>query len=318
MRIQEFCFNRVEEFFAECGAQTDIALTQLSSGRLDFHSTQVEIDGVRIEWNRVGARIRSREVNRGPGLMFGWALQSPSEVKCFGHGMRANDAVVWPLDDELEYVGPTGVTSLIILVDQKLIDLLGWRVHRLLWRQVPMRHLNALQRVCRAATEVARHGPWREASEPGAGAIEPSGAVWRDRILAALEPVLAPWLREPGASDTRVTRMGRDYQIVRAVDQLFSDQGPERKLTAEALAEILGVPRRTLFHAFRQSLGVGPLAYLKIVRLHQLRASLLAASAERSSIMRLAMDLGFTHLGRLSADYRKHFGEYPSDTLRRP
>jgi AraC-like DNA-binding protein len=316
MDIQKICFNRVEDFFAECGAQTEIALTQLSTGPLDFRSTQVDLGGVRLEWNRVGARFRTREVYSGPGLMFGWAYRGPSEVKCFGHRMRFDEAVVWPLDEELDFVVPTGLDTLIILVDQDLIDLLGWRIHRLLWRQVPTRHLIELKRLCRAATAVALHSRGT-ATEPGRDSNGFSGAIWRDRILAALEPALVPWLTPPADSGRRSERVCRNHLIVREVEQLLLEADADQQIGADGLAEASGIPRRTLFHAFRQSLGVGPLAYLKIVRLHQLRASLLAASAQTSSVVHLAMDLGFTHMGRLSADYRKHFGEYPSDTLRR-
>ena len=34
-------------------------------------------------------------------------------------------------------------------------------------------------------------------------------------------------------------------------------------------------------------------------------------------VAEVAMSWGFNHLGRFSADYRRSFGESPSDTLRR-
>lgn len=62
---------------------------------------------------------------------------------------------------------------------------------------------------------------------------------------------------------------------------------------------------------------MGPQGYLRLVRLHQLHERLLAATSAEASITELAGELGFTHMGRLSTAYLKHFGEYPKQTLRR-
>lgn len=62
---------------------------------------------------------------------------------------------------------------------------------------------------------------------------------------------------------------------------------------------------------------MGPQGYLQLVRLHQLREHLLTTTPAETSITELAVELGFTHMGRLSAAYIKHFGEHPSKTLQR-
>jgi len=90
-----------------------------------------------------------------------------------------------------------------------------------------------------------------------------------------------------------------------------------RTIAIDACATALGVSRRTLYRAFRGELGMGPQGYLRLVRLHQLRERLLRAASTGASITGLAGELGFTHMGRLSADFYKHFGEYPKQALRR-
>lgn len=39
--------------------------------------------------------------------------------------------------------------------------------------------------------------------------------------------------------------------------------------------------------------------------------------APGATVTNVAMDCGFSHLGRFSCDYCRHFGESPSETLRR-
>ncbi|OXH85552.1 AraC family transcriptional regulator, partial [Burkholderia multivorans] len=57
-----------------------------------------------------------------------------------------------------------------------------------------------------------------------------------------------------------------------------------------------------------------PMQYLRAKRLEHARELLLGATPERR-IADIALDCGFTHLGRFALAYRERFGESPSDTL---
>ena len=306
INVRERCYQRVEQYFADVPG-TDFNLLQLTPGALNFRSTQVDLDGVMIEWNRAGAGFRSQEVNRGQGLLFGFVLESPTRVMLGGQSLDYGSAVLWPPGREVDYVAPPGVASLIIVVDATFLSVLGWMPSDCIVHAVPRVQLDALTSTCRQATQAARN--W--------GAEKPSPAAttaWRERVLAALEPALQPWL-EPVTQAHGILRTRR--WLVKDVDRWFEQQGLGQSIPVDACAAALGVPRRTLFHAFRKELGMGPQRYLQLVRLHRLRERLLAASPATASITGLAGELGFAHMGRLSAAYRKHFGEYPKQTLRR-
>jgi AraC-like DNA-binding protein len=59
-----------------------------------------------------------------------------------------------------------------------------------------------------------------------------------------------------------------------------------------------------------------PMRYVTERRLAAVHARLLRAGAA-DEVTAIATDLGFTQLGRFAIDYRKVFGESPSQTLRR-
>jgi AraC family ethanolamine operon transcriptional activator len=80
---------------------------------------------------------------------------------------------------------------------------------------------------------------------------------------------------------------------------------------AELCAE-LGVSRRTLQTAFHETWGMGPLAWLRLLRLNAVRRALKSAP----SVTAAATQLGFFHFGRFSHDYEALFGELPSQTFR--
>jgi transcriptional regulator GlxA family with amidase domain len=86
--------------------------------------------------------------------------------------------------------------------------------------------------------------------------------------------------------------------------------------TIAALSEAVGVSERTLHEAFRAHMETTPKAYLKTLRLNAARDSLLEGREGRR-VTDVALDWGFLHFGWFSQDYRRLFGETPSQTLRR-
>jgi transcriptional regulator GlxA family with amidase domain len=82
------------------------------------------------------------------------------------------------------------------------------------------------------------------------------------------------------------------------------------------VAAHLGVSLRSLQAGFRGWRNATPNAYLRQVRLRLVREELLRSDKE-TNVTAVALQHGFMHLGRFSAQYRDAFGESPSATLRR-
>jgi AraC family ethanolamine operon transcriptional activator len=85
-------------------------------------------------------------------------------------------------------------------------------------------------------------------------------------------------------------------------------------LTVREICDQTGVSWRTLDYAFREQLDMTPQAYLKAIRLDEVRRLLRTKSC--ATVALAARRCGFRHLSKFAADYRSHFGESPSDTLR--
>lgn len=90
----------------------------------------------------------------------------------------------------------------------------------------------------------------------------------------------------------------------------------ERHVTVAELAQVSGMPERTLQKQFRTFIGLPPLACLRRMRFEAAREALLAPDDD-ASVTRVAARFGFDHAGRFSAEYRSCFGEAPSATLAR-
>jgi AraC family ethanolamine operon transcriptional activator len=72
---------------------------------------------------------------------------------------------------------------------------------------------------------------------------------------------------------------------------------------------------RTLEYIFRDYFNVTPKVYLKSRRLAAVRHELLRSLHSKSSINEIANRWGFWHMSQFATDYRRFFGELPSETL---
>ena len=103
--------------------------------------------------------------------------------------------------------------------------------------------------------------------------------------------------------------------VKRAID--FIEAHVQLPLTLADIARASGVPGRTLLEHFKYHCSVSPMRYLRNARLARVRDALMTADHRGGSVTEIAMEWGFTHLGRFAVEYREEFGESPSETLRR-
>lgn len=114
-------------------------------------------------------------------------------------------------------------------------------------------------------------------------------------------------------------RSQNDFDINdRCFSQLISyiEMHIKDDLSVEELAQIGHVSVRTVYNLFAKYFHVTPKLFIKQLKLQSLKKEMMA-NHEIRNVTEAALDYGFTHLGRFSSDYRKMFGELPSDTLKR-
>lgn len=92
------------------------------------------------------------------------------------------------------------------------------------------------------------------------------------------------------------------------------DAFPESALSIADICDEIGVTRRTLQNATQEVFGISPQHYLKAIRLNAFRRALKLREPQHESIGDVAARWGFWHLSQLAQDYRKLFGELPSQT----
>jgi len=97
--------------------------------------------------------------------------------------------------------------------------------------------------------------------------------------------------------------------------QEFIEEHYREAVRIEDLCRVTGVAVRTLQRCFREYFDVTISEFLKTVRLNAAYRSLSASHTDHSTVAAIALQNGFTHLGRFSVEFRECFGESPSTTL---
>jgi transcriptional regulator GlxA family with amidase domain len=121
-------------------------------------------------------------------------------------------------------------------------------------------------------------------------------------------------------SDSEPTRADHTHQsqtlVVRTAEDYALSHAEERVYVTD-LCRAAAVSERALEYAFKEVMGLTPVAYLTRLRLHRVRQALLLATHGSTTVSAVALDWGFWHFGEFSRAYKGCFGELPSDTLRR-
>jgi AraC family transcriptional regulator, ethanolamine operon transcriptional activator len=144
----------------------------------------------------------------------------------------------------------------------------------------------------------------------------------RDGLLTALEGEICAKLLatigtarvlEPSRSDR--TRQRRSRIVMLAEKHALQQVGANLYVTD--LCRITGVSERALEYAFKEVMGMTPVAFLAKLRLHRVRQALLEGGPEPTTVASEALRWGFGHFGEFARAYSKCFGELPSETLAR-
>ena len=110
----------------------------------------------------------------------------------------------------------------------------------------------------------------------------------------------------------------RKHAMVIARFEEMMEASMDRPLYLTDICNATGVSERTLRLCCQEHLGMGPIRYLWLRRMHLTRRALILADSTMATVTEIATDHGFWELGRFATKYRALFGESPLASLRRP
>jgi AraC-like DNA-binding protein len=141
---------------------------------------------------------------------------------------------------------------------------------------------------------------------------EASSSAAQRQLRDLLKPIAALFRDASPPSPEKRVRLQRHIAVIRACE--FVDSHLRAPIALVNLCEAAGVSTRALEYGFRDFYDLGPMAYVRNLRLCRVRHDLLDPTLT-PSVSSAARRWSFTHMGQFSHDYRALFGEMPSKTL---
>jgi len=92
---------------------------------------------------------------------------------------------------------------------------------------------------------------------------------------------------------------------------------PYSPYSSSELCRFIEASERTLQYVVSDYTQLTPNQYAKALKLNMVKHHQQKGDPEKMKIVQLALDLGFWHSAQFAADYKRQFGELPSQTLKK-
>lgn len=250
-------------------------------------------------------RLRARE-----GLLSFGVLDPCNPLTWAYDQFIPNDSLtVFSHEEDLKAASPAGFRGSGIHISEDFMKKLAERVY-----DRPMSKL--LPGAGLYATDATKLGALREELSKWIQ-LETYGAHLRPAIISRREESLTLSILDVLIDESHIESddsLKSAHFLTRSLD--FIHDSELENISATELCKQAGCSQRTLEIGFKKRFGVTPKKYIKCLRLAQVHKGLQDFDALGfESIIELAGVNGFWHMGQFAADYRRIYGQLPSETL---
>ncbi|NJL49079.1 MAG: helix-turn-helix domain-containing protein [Leptolyngbyaceae cyanobacterium SM2_5_2] len=287
-------------------------LTQLSRGSFQGQLTTIGISpGLHITRIQINQAVQAIGDKPPESLMFALPLQPPAPPT-YAHDIPLNPQVIFGFDARRPVrlvLPPTGYHHGHIAVSKALFQHYAAMANR-----YDLDEAFLARNIITPAG--ARFNPLRNyVQQLFHFSLAPSALLPHlraDLVEQDLLPLLINALPHPDEATS--PRPYRRAEIITAA-QTYMVANLHRPITLADICQAASASERSLQYGFQDLFGMGPMAFLKVQRLHGIRRVLKTANPTQQTISHIARDWGFFSMGHFARDYKALFGETPSQTL---
>lgn len=313
------CLIRIEtgelEELAQHIKHADIELTQISRAHSSSSLTQLSFDNINMQIGHYGAGHMAYATSdkERSGMVF--KINGDYPTICNGYDIESKSFMFYRKNSE--YMATTNgsckwtyVTFKPDLLNEPLHDTLRVQLDKMrnsssyLQKVKEQVHLDYFYGIVNEISELAN-------SNPG---IFRNTDITKGMECSLLDSQINLLSNTLNFSE-KYNNARRSHEHIMKLSIDFLKANSYKPIHVLDLCSALNVQIRTLYYAFQEFYGLSPIRYLRLVRYARARRDLLIAHPENTTVTDVAARWHFWHFGRFSVDYRKLFGESPSETL---
>lgn len=282
--------------------------------RVDACHNHVALGSVSLNYMQYGADVHIEPGYLDSFYLLQLPLQGSAVVSCDNHCVKANPhlaSVVNP-SDYTKMQWSADCRKVLIQIDRKSIEqclagLLGRPIEENLVFD------NSMDR-----TQIEGDAWWRSALHLLSEMDQDLPAYTHKPVIDAFEKSLVTGLLYAQKNNYSSLLREQNPRIapkhVRAAEH-YMQEHYRFNICVEDLVTITGVSPRCLFEGFKKFRNTTPMRYLQQLRLAKVRQAL-SRPNQSKTVTEVALESGFSQLGRFSVMYKDVFGESPSTTLK--
>ena len=293
-----------------------ITHTLVQGGRLRFDLQRLQLGSGTLDCGLYGSAILAEGDFPAQAVAVGMVVEGPGPILRNGEFNRLHSVQLYGENAEISYRAEPETRWMVYAIDRATlqeasIELTG--------RPLPIPETGSISVDPSPETGTVLARTIFETLSVAASASESSAtAALAKRLQERLHYDITRAVAS-AQSQERQSRIARERarrrQIVSRAEE-FLRANLSEPFSLSGLADATGVGARQVQYHFQKIYGMTPLVWFRSRKLAGIRAELKRRGGSDTRVTDVAMDWGFYHLGRFSREYRRLFGEKPSDTLR--
>lgn len=305
-------FNDVDAF-AGAVQSLNITSNQLTPGSFLGSINMADLGCLKFTHINQNQTLRVTGIKASDQLLFGITLQSePTPVISHGRLIKKQDIFGFNPNLETDLVIGKDSHIVFVAINRQVFDSLnqemGYDFGKKFIQQNSLRLHSASLRFLRAYYQQITQVLSRQSSLLMQSEMQ---SLVRENFL----PLLIFTLGKCATKKGNIPKQFQRFSLVNKAEKIAMDYR-DKPLTLQQLCDEIGTSSSALCYSFKEMFGMSPMAYIKIQRLNGVRRTLKEADPNTTTVMGVALKWGFWSAGHFSKDYKKLFGELPSETLR--
>ncbi|MBJ7552766.1 helix-turn-helix domain-containing protein [Marinomonas spartinae] len=275
---------------------------QLSTGRFEGSLKELWLEGIQIYEESLSRSVFQYGESRKNSLSFSVFNQLDSEARWLGKPIQKDDVSWCGFQEELMLQTPENCSLLVVSVPEELLSDLTDNPYP---KVGALTNKTLVQGFKHEFNSILSNMNQHSLLFNQPAAIKQFKSDIRELVMLLFQA------QEKSPEKRNISRQ-KAQQIVCQARKIVLEH-PETPLNVDELCKITYTSRRALQNCFLRVTGQSPATFLKNIRLNAVRRSML--NDPHDNICNIASQWGFWHLSQFTCDYKRLFGELPSQTL---